>query len=619
MAGLEEADGALFAALRQQGLESASTLPSLKKIGPDEVYGICAESVKQIIPNTSIPLTLTPNPSDRFRACTGLTNEIKAIGYKFDLGFQQILYPTEKEVRQLLVFLISNFPKAKGQQLQADCAENEEQSLHGKVGNALRRALKLAEKTSEERDEYESAELRPSFTSSFWYGWEGAGPDDLVRLKGAEKQQLVDYLVERSAFERACGNAGRFTLRDLPLSLSEEALREIGNKLQAQDANAMQASSAASTIQARSKSTASSLEFGVYGSRASSGDGARESGGRQGSEAASGASDRTSGEEETSEEKKKESIADIRKRELGELHRQLVGLNQRCADLRESMESKLQSIKATEKEILDLQSKVKDLSGQHSVWKEAVAIAVQANKGGDLETSLGVLQDEISALEADMKRSHEEWLELKNPVLQEIERMRSIDVQKKQRREKIARDTVEMKNKIKRLQIDLRHRKNEKQVLQQDYKNADKTLNRYTYVERIGEIIKNVKKQEVEIERILVDTFQVQRDINSAEESLHRAYTLADETIFREARSSKSVASKDLYQLLSSMHSNFAQVVENIRAIGKMERESQDCIRKTEELLRTPFEEKIQQARRDLSNLNNEIARLEAQGERVKE
>ena len=116
---------------------------------------------------------------------------------------------------------------------------------------------------------------------------------------------------------------------------------------------------------------------------------------------------------------------------------------------------------------------------------------------------------------------------------------------------------------------------------------------------------------QIEIQRILEDTLQVQRDINSAEESLHRAYTLVDETIFREARSSKSVASKDLYQLLSEMHSNFAQVVENIRAIGKMEREAQDCIRKTEDLVRTPFAEKTEKARSDLANLNREIARMQ--------
>ena len=274
------------------------------------------------------------------------------------------------------------------------------------------------------------------------------------------------------------------------------------------------------------------------------------------------------------------------------------------------MTEKLKAIKETENEVARLQKEVQELSGEHSIWKEAVSLASSGD--GDPEVTLHALKEEIENLAHELQKHNEEWLQMKNPVLEEIERMRNIESQKKERRETIAKDTVAMQQKIKKLQIDLRHRKDEKAQLQEQYKTADQSLNRYTYVQRIGEIIKNVKKQEIEIQRILKDTLQVQREINSAEESLHRAYTLADEVIFREAKSSKSVASKDLYQLLSEMHSNFAQVVERIRAIGKMDRESQDCIRKTEELLRTPFTEKIQQARNDLNSLNQEIARLNA-------
>ena len=116
----------------------------------------------------------------------------------------------------------------------------------------------------------------------------------------------------------------------------------------------------------------------------------------------------------------------------------------------------------------------------------------------------------MEALQGELAQNNEDWLKMKSPVLAEIERMRSVDLQKRERRDKVAKDTAEMKQKIKKLQIDLRHKKHEKLQLQEQYKAADKSLNRYTYVQRIGEIIKNVKKQEVEIERILADTLQVQ-------------------------------------------------------------------------------------------------------------
>ena len=87
---MEEADGALFAALRQQGLQSASSATTLGALEAEDVFSIFAECLKEINSNSKIPTELTPNPSDRFRACTDLANEIKALGYKFEVGFQQV-------------------------------------------------------------------------------------------------------------------------------------------------------------------------------------------------------------------------------------------------------------------------------------------------------------------------------------------------------------------------------------------------------------------------------------------------------------------------------------------------------------------------------------------------
>ncbi|WZN66762.1 DUF812 domain-containing protein [Chloropicon roscoffensis] len=600
MAGLEEADGALFAALRQQGLGSASSISSLADLEAEEVFEICAECVKSVNPNARVSQTLTPNPSDRFRACTELTNEIKALGFKFDLGFQQILYPTVKETRQLLVFLVDHFPKQKGGQAAADPAQGEEDGLRGKIARAIRSSL-----AGEDEPPH-----RSSFDASFWYRWQSPGPDDVSRLGGMEGQRVVDYLLERSSFERACGNAGRHELEDLPLNFDEGDLAEIGRAVAKAGGGEFEAKKPTAAV-GRSRSTQSSIEFAVYGSARTAGPaGEVASGG--GASGGDGANAAAASAEEGTPEAKKETIAEMRKRELRELHQDLVGLNRECEALKEGMQAKVESIREAEAEILRLHGEVRGLSGEHSVWKESVAIATAAAEGGDLDGAVKALEGEISGLEGDLRRMGSEWDELKAPVLQEIRRMRDVEAEKTRRRERVAKETAEMRQKIRQLQIDLRHRGQEKVQLQQDYKLADKTLNRYTYVERIGEIIKNVKKQEVEIERIVSDTLQVQRDINSAEESLHRAYTLADETIFREARSSKSVATKDLYRMVSEMHSSFAQVVENVRQIGKMERESQDCVRRTEELARTPFAQKIQKARADLGGLNQEIARMEA-------
>ena len=517
------------------------------------------------------------------------------------------------------MFLIDKFPKNQSELVSSSGGAgdvDDKRSLSQKIRFALQTSTKEAKLSGTELDTLEQAHPVRGFNSSFfWRLWEKGGTEEENLRKLTNHQNLQDraaYLIERATFERVCEkHQGTTTLLDRE---TLEALNEYCSRRREAERSSssdnVAAAAVSNVVKSRSAFVKSQLEFSVYGAGNldATGDATQQPEGK-GTGDSGGDVAREGEGKHPDEEEKKETIVDIRKREIGDLHRQLMGLNRTIGDLKEEMAAKLEAIAQTEKEIHTLQRDVQQLSGEHSIWKEAVGLA---SNGEDLEGTLAALKQEVEALEGELAKNNEDWLQMKSPVLQEIERMRSIDAQKKERRDQIARQTAEMKQKVKKLQIDLRHKKQEKLQLQEQYKTADKSLNRYTYVQRIGEIIKNVKKQEVEIQRILADTLQVQREINSAEESLQRAYTLADEVIFREAKSNKSVASKDLYQLLSEVHSNFAQVVERIRAIGKMDKESQDCMRKTEELLRTPFADKIQKARSDLDSLNQEIANLRA-------
>lgn len=47
------------------------------------------------------------------------------------------------------------------------------------------------------------------------------------------------------------------------------------------------------------------------------------------------------------------------------------------------------------------------------------------------------------------------------------------------------------------------------------------------------EIIGNIEKQKTEIEKVLKDTREVQKEINNLTGQLERSFTIADETIFR--------------------------------------------------------------------------------------
>lgn len=68
--------------------------------------------------------------------------------------------------------------------------------------------------------------------------------------------------------------------------------------------------------------------------------------------------------------------------------------------------------------------------------------------------------------------------------------------------------------------------------LQQEAERTGKEAHRSAYTRRILEIIANVDKQKLEIAKVLKDTQDVQKEINTLSGQLDRCFTVADETIF---------------------------------------------------------------------------------------
>ena len=69
--------------------------------------------------------------------------------------------------------------------------------------------------------------------------------------------------------------------------------------------------------------------------------------------------------------------------------------------------------------------------------------------------------------------------------------------------------------------------------LSADLEKRPKMVSRKSYIQRIKEITKNSRKLDLDIERILKETREVQLESNSIQERLHRTYAVADEMVFR--------------------------------------------------------------------------------------
>lgn len=64
-----------------------------------------------IVPGVVMPHKLSPSMSLRLKLATGLSEHIKELGFRGDIGYQTILYCNEVEVRRVLMFLIERLPR----------------------------------------------------------------------------------------------------------------------------------------------------------------------------------------------------------------------------------------------------------------------------------------------------------------------------------------------------------------------------------------------------------------------------------------------------------------------------------------------------------------------------
>ncbi|CAH0397420.1 unnamed protein product [Chilo suppressalis] len=130
--------------------------------------------------------------------------------------------------------------------------------------------------------------------------------------------------------------------------------------------------------------------------------------------------------------------------------------------------------------------------------------------------------------------------------------------------------------------------KEEARSMKEDYKKNQETRDqlkniyekskggnkRSLYTKRILEIISNVDKQNMEIKKILEDTRQLQKEINSLEGQLDRCFSIADETLFRDAK--KDDQAKKAYKLLALLHSECGSIVTLVNDTGAIARDIVD-------------------------------------------
>ncbi|KAI3810194.1 hypothetical protein L1987_19804 [Smallanthus sonchifolius] len=215
---------------------------------------------------------------------------------------------------------------------------------------------------------------------------------------------------------------------------------------------------------------------------------------------------------------------------------------------------------------------LQQLEEKHDLLKAAMEMACDENT--PLESYITQLGKQIDAKRHNLAETESKWKAIIEP-LQEKKRNLEEALCAKQP------ESREKHQQWKKLEQDLESTLSETNQREKDISNLSaeieklpKLATRRSYIERIKEITKNSRKQDIDIERILKDTRDLQLESNMIQERLHRTYAVVDETLLREAK--KDQVGEQAHILLTTIHDSFEEISEKILANDRTRREETD-------------------------------------------
>lgn len=115
---------------------------SLKELAPEALATMTVHAVRAISGGSKLggdfPERLPPNMAARHRQCTAIANAVRELGYMGDMGYNQLLYPNERDTRRLASWIVSKLPRPE-EEAGAGAGSG---GASGGLGRALFRGMK---------------------------------------------------------------------------------------------------------------------------------------------------------------------------------------------------------------------------------------------------------------------------------------------------------------------------------------------------------------------------------------------------------------------------------------------------------------------------------------------
>lgn len=570
---MEEVDNIIIHSLRQIGCDIDDCTTNLKSFNSELVVDAAVRCLEIIRPGIGISRVLPINMAARFRLGATLAQACSDLGYRGDIGYQTFLYSSEIDLRRVFIFLIEKLPKESDKEINEPISKIDE--LEKQVNNIISNELSCSwlphnyhnKKAEFIKIPYKSHDIDLPSTSNdlnfqnYYEKYQLQVPEQLIN-----RDYLVPSIISkclRDEYEKPTSIIDRLEWINSQVTKDTSYINNQEDKTMSRfTLNERLQSLKKSNFNEDIKTPESMIE--------------KKS---------------TKKERQNKEIDKIKLNCEILKNEIDKIQDDMKNITNQM--------TQLTAKQIEEEKKLELRNEEKQNKARTYDLLE------------DGENNLKKLETIIDAGKKKLINLANQWEKHRAPLLQKYRDEREKYSAKANTSKKKLDQLRQLREKEKELVQECKLKDHQYTLLVAEVKKLPNETNRSAYTQRILEIINNVRKQCDEIDKVLGDTREIQKEINMLSGKLERSFTVVDELIFRNAKTNE--ASKKAYKLLATLHSDCSELVTLVEETGTTCREIRDLEEQIDSESTKNVEANLERITADLNQMRQETASLTAQ------
>uniref|UniRef100_A0A8C1YL96 Coiled-coil domain-containing protein 22 n=1 Tax=Cyprinus carpio TaxID=7962 RepID=A0A8C1YL96_CYPCA len=556
---MEEVDRILIHSLRQAGTDIDEDVQSVKQFTSELIVEAVVKCLRVIDPALGNGLShlLPPGMSARFRLGMSLAQACQDVGFKGEIGYQTFLYSNEPEIRSLFMFLVEKLPRESAD--ASDQPAGKSALLQRSIAAQIKAQLSVPwlppscrlpihRKTQVPQHAY----ILKSRVQEYWRNYllpVTAQPSQHASVPASLLENHISELSAAQEWESEWNSQGLLS-RLTPEEYRSRKKARLQKRVEEQLRSFGGASTGGDVLTKGTRFThTEKFTFTQEPEKAA----------QQMAAAASAL---------PSSHQSEEDLKAQQEAELSALQQQLQQLSVQMEEVGGDIRQLTVSIQQVSDELQ--QKEVSNAEKENSVKMKRQTIDLLP----DAENNLLKLQSLVEASSKRVVHLASQWEKHRVPLIDEHRRLKELCSNRESESSRKLSEIKDLHDKIIQSAEEAKKKESLQKQLQTEYETLSKDVSRSAYTMRILEIVGNIKKQKEEITKILSDTKELQKEINSLTGKLDRTFAVTDELVFKDAKKDESV--RKSYKYLAALHENCTQLIQTIEDTGTIMREIRD-------------------------------------------